>query len=104
MVLDTESKYFGHIYSSVGYAGGIQRYNPDLTKNGGVILADKFDSKTSSSPYRIKANSGKLYISDWSDGTNSGIYVYNPDNGSLNQIFQGSRDSNGQWTNNGCAP
>ena len=99
--LDTESKYFGHIYSSVGYAGGIQRYNPDLTKNGGIILADKFDSETSSSPYRIKANSGKLYISDWSDGTNSGIYVYNPDNGSLNQIFQGSRDSKGQWTNNG---
>ena len=98
--LDTESKYFGHIYTTTGYAGGLQRYNPDLSKNGGVLHADKFSGSTSSSPYRIKISNAKAYISDWSD-ENSGVYVYNPDNGSLNQMFQGSRASSGQWTNNG---
>lgn len=98
--LDTESSYFGHVYTTTGYAGGIQRYNPDLSKNGGIIHADKFSSSTSSSPYRIKVSQSKAYISDWSD-ENSGIYVYNPANGSLNQMFQGSRASSGQWTNGG---
>ena len=96
--LDTESSYFGHVYTTTGYAGGIQRYNPDLSKNGGIIHADKFSSSTSSSPYRIKANSGKLYLSDWSD-ENAGIYVYNPANSSFAQVFQGTRASSGQWTN-----
>lgn len=99
--LDTESKYFGHVYTTTGYAGGIQRYNPDLSKNGGILHADKFSSSTSSSPYRIKISNSKAYISDWSD-ENSGVYVYNPDNGSLNQMFQGSRASSGQWTNGGA--
>ena len=99
--LDTESKYFGHVYTTTGYAGGLQRYNPDLSKNGGVLHADKFSGSTSSSPYRIKISNSKAYISDWSD-ENSGVYVYNPDNGSLNQMFQGSRASSGQWTNGGA--
>ena len=99
--LDTESKYFGHVYTTCGYAGGLQRYNPDLSKNGGIIHADKFSSSTSSSPYRIKVSQSKAYISDWSD-ENSGVYVYNPDNGSLSQMFQGSRASSGQWTNGGA--
>ena len=99
--LDTESAYFGHVYTSAGYAGGLQRYNPDLSKNGGILHADKFSASTSSSPYRLKVSNSKLYISDWSD-ENSGVFVYNPANGSINQMFQGSRASSGQWTNNGA--
>ena len=98
--LDTESQYFGHVYTTCGYAGGLQRYNPDLSKNGGILHADKFSSSTSSSPYRVKVSNSKAYISDWSD-ENSGVYVYNPADGSLNQMFQGSRASSGQWTNGG---
>ena len=98
--LDTESPYFGHVYTTTGYAGGLQRYNPDLSKNGGVVHADKFSGSTSSSPYRIKISNAKAYISDWSD-ENSGVYVYNPQNGSINQMFQGSRASSGQWANGG---
>lgn len=100
--LDTESPYFGYVYTSMAKSGGgIQRYNPDLSKIGEVIHSDKFNPNKSGSPYRIKANSGKLYIADYADEGNSGIYVYNPVDGSFNQMFQGTRASNGQWTNNG---
>ena len=97
--LDFESPYFGYVYTATGYATGVQLFNPDLTPNGEAILSENFTIGTSSSPYRIKANSGKLYLSDWSD-TNAGIYVYNPANGSFSQVFQGTRASSGLWTNN----
>ncbi len=99
--LDTESAYFGHVYTSTAKAGGIQRYNPDLTKNGSALHTDKFTTVSSSSPYRIKVSNSKVYIADWSDD-NAGVYVYNPANGNLSQMFQGSRASGGQWTNGGA--
>ena len=100
--LDTESPYFGYVYTSMAKSGGgIQRYNPDLSKIGEMMFSDKFNPDKSGSPYRIKANSGKLYIADYADEGNSGVYVYNPVNGSFNQMLQGTRASNGQWTNNG---
>ena len=97
--LDTESKYFGHVYTSTAKAGGIQRYNPDLTKNGSALHTGSFTTTTSSSPYRLKVSNSKVYIADWSDD-NSGIFVYNPATGSISQMFQGTRNSSsGQWTN-----
>lgn len=100
--LEPESPFYGYVYTSMAReGGGIQRYNPDLSKIGGMILSDKFNSAATSSPYRIKANSGKLYIADYADEDHSGVYVYNPVNGSFSQMFQGTRASNGQWTNNG---
>lgn len=98
--LDTESAYFGHVYTSTAKAEGIQRYNPDLTKNGSALHTDKFTTTSSSSPYRIKVSNSKVYIADWSND-NAGVYVYNPANGNLSQMFQGSRASSGQWTNGG---
>ena len=100
--LDTESPYFGYVYTSMAKSGGgIQRYNPDLSKIGEMMFSDKFNPNKSGSPYRIKANSGKLYIADYADEGNSGVYVYNPVDGSFSQMLQGTRASNGQWTNNG---
>lgn len=101
--LDTESKNYGYVYVSRAKAGGgILRYTPKLAMiDNGFILADKFLAEGStSSPYRIKSNSGKLYIADYSD-PNGGIFVYDPNNGNFSQMFQGTHASSGQWTNNG---
>lgn len=99
--LDTESDYYGYVYAARAKAGGgILRYTPDLTIIGDFIHADKFQaSPSSSSPYRIKTNSGKLYISDWSDSEKAGVHVYNPKDNSCTQMFQGTHTSGGQKTN-----
>lgn len=101
--LDPESKNYGYVYvSRAKEGGGILRYTPDLSLiDGNFILADKFNAAATSSPYRIKSNSGKLYITDYSDSEKSGIFVYNPVNGSFSQMLQGTRASSGQITNNG---
>ncbi len=99
--LDTESDYYGYVYAARAKAGGgILRYTPDLTIIGDFIHADKFQaSPSSSSPYRIKTNSGKLYIADWSDSEKAGVHVYNPKDNSCTQMFQGTHTSGGQKTN-----
>ena len=98
--LDTESPFYGHIYTTMAKGGGIQRYYPDLTANGTPIHTGYFaQSNHASSPYRIKTNSGKLYIADWSDQSTAGVHVYNPNDGSIKQIFQGTYTSGGQRKN-----
>ena len=98
--LDTESPFYGHIYTTMAKGGGIQRYYPDLTANGAPIHTGYFaKSSNASSPYRIKTNSGKLYIADWSDQTTAGVHVYNPNDGSIKQMFQGTYTSGGQRKN-----
>ena len=101
--LDTESDYYGYVYATRAKAGGgILRYTPDLSIIGDFIHADKFSASSLSSPYRIKTNSGKLYIADWSDGEKAGVHVYNPKDNSCTQMFQGTYNaSSGQITNNG---
>ena len=103
--LDTESPYFGHVYTTTARAEGIQRYYPDLTKNGSLLHGSSFTNAQLSSPYRIKVSNSKVYIADWSD-TNSGVYVYNPETGNIAQMFQGTRKTDtpykGRWTNNGA--
>ena len=100
---DTESANFGTLYVSTGSARGIQRYNSDLSKNGSPILGSYFTADNIHSPYRIKANSGKLYIAD-NSYNNAGIWVYNPANGEIaSNMFVGANDGNGQIVNNSVA-
>lgn len=87
---DETSANFGTIYTSVGSARGIQRYNPDRSKNGGAILGSNFYSGNIHSPFRLKTNSGKLYITDYYIG-HGGVYVYNPSAGEkVTNIFTSS--------------
>lgn len=87
---DETSANFGTIYASVGSAKGVQRYNPDRSKNGGFILGSNFYSGNIHSPFRLKTNSGKLYITDYYIG-HGGVYVYNPSAGEkITNIFTSS--------------
>lgn len=96
---DFSSSYFGRIYVSAGYGQGLQIYNPDLTKNGGKFLGSKFNNTNSSSPFRIKANSGKVYITDWSDA-HGGLWVYDPAAGNaVTNMFVGTNDGTGLIAN-----
>lgn len=96
---DTESDYFGRIYVSSGYGGGVQQYNPDLSKIGSKILSSSFVSTNNSSPYRLATSNGKLYIADWSDG-HSGVWVYDPAAGeSVTNVFAGTTASTGLISN-----
>ncbi len=100
---DTESDYFGRIYVSSGYGGGVQQYNPDLSKIGNKILSSSFVSSNSSSPYRLATSNGKLYVADWSDG-HSGVWVYNPAAGeTMTNIFTGTTASTGLISNGSAA-
>lgn len=99
---DTESDNFGTIYTSTGGGFGIQRYTPALEKNGSAILGSNFCTNIHS-PYRITANSGKLYIADHS-AEKAGVWVYDPAAGEkVTNIFVGTNDGNGQIVNNSVA-
>ena len=82
---DETSANFGTIYTMTAMGQGLQRYNPDLTKNGSMILTNMFgydyDSYGSVNKYkrsnRMIVNSGKVYIANYG-AQNPGIWVYNP--------------------------
>lgn len=106
-----ESEKFGYMYimhragsstSSLKGNSGIFEYDYNGTKlnttryNGGEVYGN---------PTRISLDDeGYLYIADWSDG-HSGIFVANTADLSqpFAQLFQGTRDGNGVFTNNGVA-
>ena len=98
--LDYESPNYGTIYTSTGYAQGIQAINPDLSLKGSKILGSNFMSNNNSSPFRIATSNGKLYISDWSD-EHGGVWVYNPSAAtpSVANVFKGTYGSGGVITN-----
>lgn len=99
---DPESDNFGTVYTSTGGSYGIQKFNPDLTKNGNAILGIGFGTNIHS-PYRIEVNNGKLYISDHSAG-HAGVWVYDPAAGeSVTNMFVGTNDGNGQIVNGSTA-
>ena len=96
---DQTSPNFGTIYTSTGNAQGIQRYNPDFTKNGGKILSSSFSSSYYASPLGLTANGGKLYAGDLKDA-NAGVWMYNPSVGaSVSNVFAGTISSGGQVKN-----
>ena len=71
---DQTSANFGTIYTATGRGHGMQRFNPDFTKNGSVILSNQF--VTDGYSCRIEANSGKVYIAEYY--TSPGVWVYDP--------------------------
>lgn len=74
---DQTSPRFGAIYTIENLGGGIQRINPNFTKNGGVVLKNTFGIGGSNYTNRITTSNGKVYIANYS-GTNPGVWVYNP--------------------------
>ena len=85
---DQTSANFGTIYTMTAMGQGLQKYNPDFSKNGGKLITGKFgqdaSSSTSSNKYvrsnRLTINSGKLYIANFA-AENPGVWVYNPSTG-----------------------
>lgn len=105
-----ESDKFGYIYvlhragsssSSLKGNSGLFEYDYNYSKlnteryNGGEVFGN---------PARISIdNEGYLYLPDWSDG-HSGVYVANTADLTqpFSQFFQGTRESNGAFNNNGA--
>lgn len=82
---DMTSPNFGTVYTLTAMGQGLQRFNPDLSKNGSKVLTGKFgqdtESSTSTNKYvrsnRMSVNSGKVYIANYAN-QNSGVWVYDP--------------------------
>ena len=109
-----ESDKFGYIYvfhrggstqatMAVRETSGVFEYDNNYSKLNSVRYSG--DVKTFGNPGRVSLDdNGYLYIADWSDG-NSGIFVANTADLSkpFTQFFQGTRNGNGVFTNNGAA-
>ena len=76
---DQTSKNFGAIYTITGVGKGLQKFNADMSKNGGMILTGKFgqESGTTNRSNRLEVNGGKVYIANYA-ATNPGVWVYDP--------------------------
>ena len=87
---DQTSKFFGQIYTTTGLGGGLQKINPDLSKNGDELFAGYFgkDTDNSTSKYknertgRLEVNGGKVYIANYAN-YKTGIWEYNPSTSTL---------------------
>ena len=85
---DQTSANFGTIYTMTAMGQGLQKYNPDFSKNGGKLITGMFgqDAASSTSSYknyrsnRLEVNKGKVYIANYA-GSNTGIWVYDPATG-----------------------
>ena len=86
---DQTSANFGTIYTLTAMGQGLQKYNPDYTKNGGKLITGMFgqdrSSSTSSNRYyrsnRLEVNGGKIYIANYAGSDYTGIWVYDPATG-----------------------
>lgn len=72
---DQTSANFGTVYTITGKGIGAQKYYPDLSKNGGKYMVNKFAGTRSNYSIRLKANSGKLYIASYDNDGNQGLWV-----------------------------
>lgn len=106
-----ESAKFGYVYvfhragastSPLKGNSGVFEYDYNYTK----LNTERYNGgETFGNPARITLDEeGYLYMSDWSDG-HSGVFVANTADLSqpFTQFFQGTRDGNGVFTNNGAA-
>lgn len=82
---DQTSANFGTIYTMTAMGQGLQKYNPDMTKNGSKILTGMFGQDTSGSSSnkykrtnRLEVNGGKVYVANYANSTYKGIWVYDP--------------------------
>ena len=107
------SDNFGEIY--VLHRAGRLKQEPTAAADNGLWVYDHELTKQNTEVYkggspfghptRMSIDSeGYLYISDWSDAQ-SGIYIANTADLTQNftQFFQGTRDGEGKFTNNGVA-
>ncbi len=86
---DQTSANFGTIYTLTAMGQGLQKYNPDYSKNGGKLITGMFgqdrSSSTSSNKYyrsnRLEVNGGKVYIANYAGSDYTGIWVYDPSTG-----------------------
>ena len=76
---DQTSTRFGSIYTIETLGGGIQRFNPDFSKNGSAVLGNYCAKDDNTRTCRIAVSNGKVYIANYSN-TNGGLWVYNPSN------------------------
>ena len=82
---DQTSANFGTIYTMTAMGQGLQKYNPDFSKNGGKLITGMFgqDAASSTSSYknyrsnRLEVNKGKVYIANYA-GSNTGMWEYDP--------------------------
>ena len=82
---DPTSANFGNIYTITAMGQGMQRYNPDYSKNGGKVITGMFgkdtDASTSTNKFvrsnRIEVENGKVYIANYAN-MNSGMWEYDP--------------------------
>ena len=82
---DQTSANFGTIYTLTAMGQGLQKFNPDLSTNGGKLITGKFgkDTDASTSSYkfyrsnRIEVEDGKVYIANYAN-YNTGMWEYDP--------------------------
>ena len=93
---DTESANFGKIYTVTAYAQGLQEFDASMNPVGERLFKGTPFIDAWYSPYRVTANSGKLYMNDWID-SNSGVYVYDPNAETISapNMFVGTRPDDG---------
>ncbi len=109
---DETSANFGTIYTITGYGQGMQKYNPDFSKNGGKFLTSYFGISNISNSVRLETNSGKVYIAN-NDASSAGVWVWNPSTSSHSKVistkaagvaFSGSGSSRKMYiSNTNCA-
>ena len=82
---DQTSANFGTIYTLTSMGQGLQKFNPDFSKNGGKVITGMFgkdtDASTSSNKFyrsnRIEVENGKVYIANYAN-YNTGMWEYDP--------------------------
>ncbi len=93
---DVTSANFGTIYTITAMGQGLQKFNPDLTKNGSKLITGLFgqdlSTSTSSNKYyrsnRLEIYKEKVYIANYGS-MNSGIWEYDPATGSAPVCISG---------------
>lgn len=94
---DETSPYFGTIYTITAMGQGLQKFNPDYSKNGSMVITGLFgkdtDASTSSNKYyrsnRLETYNGKVYIANYANYS-TGIWEYDPATGSTPQNISGT--------------
>lgn len=83
---DETSANFGTIYTITGYGQGMQKYNPDFTKNGSKFLTSYFGISNISNSVRLETSNGKVYIAN-NDDSSAGVWVWNPSTSTHSRVI-----------------
>ena len=106
VVVDTKagSPNFGTVYAGNTVAGtkakGLWKYDQQFNVATAPIGNAEFSQGNTASPFRLgMLNDGSVVASDWSDA-HAGLWVYNPADNTISQMYQGTKDSDGVYTYN----